>query len=1243
MKYLKLLLFLSISGITVAQSTLISPNQSATPGNFTGCITDAMHQQQMQSSSDYNQRMQIMNHAIANFDHSTRGGVLTIPIVIHIIHNNGPENISDAQVLEGIQHLNLAFANAGSYSDPGGVNTNIQFCLAKQDPQGNFTTGINRVVSTLTDMNAETQDLELKELIRWDPTKYLNIWLVKEITSFSMGSGMAGYAYYPAAHGTPIDGIVNEASLFGSNPNNSKVHIHEAGHYLGLYHTFEGGCTNNNCQTDGDMVCDTPPDNSSAPDIFCGNNNPHNTCNTDEDDLSINNPFRPIANGGLGDQVDPIKNYMDYGLQSCQKWFSQGQGDRMYAALTTTRSSLLQTLVCLNPCTSSINTLFTASATTIHPNDPITFTVQNPSTATYTWTVNGVQVGTGNPFVYNNFSAIGEYVIGLTGDNGDPSCKNSSYQTITVKCPAEAAFNMSPNSPYPVGTNISAFNFSVNANTLAWYLDGVYVNGNQSFNQQFNTPGAHSLFLVATYGACADTSEAIYFTIGNCNISGINNHWVFNGHTMNFSNGEPTATFSSPIVDQSQEITTSICNPDGDLLFFSDGLTVWDKNHNIMPNGANLLGHASTTQSCLATPFPGNPNLYYLFTLDAYENAFDNGLRYSIIDMTLNNGLGDVIPNSKNVMVRTDVGEMLSATFHANGHDIWIATNKENGNTYYTHLLTAQGISTMPVVSVLGTYMNDMGIGCMKFSSSGNKWAATTHNYPRSILVADFNRATGAFYNAYNIPVLNGQPHSLEFSPDNSKLYVQSWSSTELWQFNLAAGGLNDVINSKYVVNPSPAGYGVLCRGNNGKIYTAATNSGKIDYIANPNVAGAGCNYTVGTISAISGGIYSNTLPNMIQGLGEAYIPSISGKLNICPGETVNYNVPYLTSDQSVIWTYIGSGSFASNGSTATLSNLSGQGLIKIKVTGNCGISYDSIQVNLVQPTQVHLPNDTALCEDMYLVALPQGAFTNYVWNTGSISTSIMAPSPGTYWVETTDANGCKDRDTITISGSAINNPVYLGEDTVICSTNITLDAGSGYLSYNWQNGSTNQTFTVTQPGIYWVSVSDGCGSDTDSLIITPGSVNFNLTYNGASVVCKSSLPFTLQAPAGYASYLWNNGSTASSIYINTLGTYYVTITDANGCSGMDTLYVVSCAGIDGNITTPIHIYPNPANQYFTVELNNDDVAFIYVYDAAGKLVFDGRVTNKSIIHTENFATGVYTTEIRSENSTLRQKLIVIH
>jgi hypothetical protein len=135
--------------------------------------------------------------------------IATIPVVVHIIHNGGPENISDAQVLTAIANFNSKFAESNNYQ--------IQFCLAQRDPLGNSTNGITRNQSALTNETMETEDISLKDVNRWDPHCYMNIWIVKSINSQSMGNGVIGYAYFPSAHGQPMDGIVIEADYFGTS------------------------------------------------------------------------------------------------------------------------------------------------------------------------------------------------------------------------------------------------------------------------------------------------------------------------------------------------------------------------------------------------------------------------------------------------------------------------------------------------------------------------------------------------------------------------------------------------------------------------------------------------------------------------------------------------------------------------------------------------------------------------------------------------------------------------------------------------------------------------------------------------------------------------------------------------------------------------------------------------------------------------------------------------------------------
>ncbi|MBK7084331.1 MAG: hypothetical protein IPH53_06570 [Flavobacteriales bacterium] len=136
------------------------------------------------------------------------GGVLTIPVVVHVVHDGGAENLSDATVIDGIAQMNEAFANSGNFHSPDGYDTRIQFCLAQRDPQGLATTGIEHIQSTLTDLTAEMQDTQLKALSHWDPLSYVNLYVVREITSLVVGAAAAGYAYLPGMQRLPEDGIV---------------------------------------------------------------------------------------------------------------------------------------------------------------------------------------------------------------------------------------------------------------------------------------------------------------------------------------------------------------------------------------------------------------------------------------------------------------------------------------------------------------------------------------------------------------------------------------------------------------------------------------------------------------------------------------------------------------------------------------------------------------------------------------------------------------------------------------------------------------------------------------------------------------------------------------------------------------------------------------------------------------------------------------------------------------------------
>ena len=242
---------------------------------------------------------------------SISGGIITIPVVVHVIYSNANENISDAQILSQIQVLNDDFRRMNSDADntwSQASDTQIQFCMATVDPNGNSTNGITRKSSSTTSWG--TNDAMKKSsqggVDPWDTSQYLNMWVC------NIGGGILGYAQFPGGSAA-TDGVVMGPQYFGSKDGGSGFYLsapfdlgrtttHEVGHFLNLRHIWGDG----NCNAD-DFVTDTPT--SDAANYGCAVG--HVSCSS----------------------VDMVQNYMDYSDDSCMNLFTQGQTDRMRAIL----------------------------------------------------------------------------------------------------------------------------------------------------------------------------------------------------------------------------------------------------------------------------------------------------------------------------------------------------------------------------------------------------------------------------------------------------------------------------------------------------------------------------------------------------------------------------------------------------------------------------------------------------------------------------------------------------------------------------------------------------------------------------------------------------------------------------------------------------------------------------------------------------------------------------------------------
>ncbi len=361
------------------------------------------------------------------------------------------------------------------------------------------------------------------------------------------------------------------------------------------------------------------------------------------------------------------------------------------------------------------------------------------------------------------------------------------------------------------------------------------------------------------------------------------NTWYFgNKAALDFNQGAPTVLSNN--VMRASEGSASIADNDGKLLFYSNGLQVFNRKHELMLNGDNLAGNSSSLQACVIVQVTGNDSMYYLFTTDAFENNFKIGYTYSIINLKRDNGYGEVI--SKNNILTTSCSERLTAARHGNGSDTWIITNDNSSNVFRSWLMTCNGLSSVPVTSTTGDILNDdviMNIGMMKVSPDGKKFCQT--NYPvlneiggqgNFVQLFDFDNLTGTISNPIKIASAGAYYYGCDFSPNSQLLYLLRSTTKMIDQYEIRLAPAAAILGSRIEI-PAQLDLTGIQLAPDGRIYLSKT-SEFLSIINAPDVKGTGCNYVSNQLSLSPG---SSTLQ----------LPAFMNDINIDPYNTFTYDI----------------------------------------------------------------------------------------------------------------------------------------------------------------------------------------------------------------------------------------------------------------------------------------------------------------------------------------------------------------
>jgi gliding motility-associated-like protein len=614
-----------------------------------------------------------------------------------------------------------------------------------------------------------------------------------------------------------------------------------------------------------------------------------------------------------------------------------------------------------------------------------------------------------------------------------------------------------------------------------------------------------------------------------------------------------------------------ISDSSGDLLFYTNGSMIWNRQHQRMPNGFGLFGDRSTTQSSLIVQQPGSSSLYYVFTLD--EQGKRDGFRFSVVDMTLEGGFGDIVVHSKNTLLSTPVTEKISATYHGNGRDIWILVHSWGNNDFLAYLLTDSGLVKSPVVSSVGldhTGVSGNTIGQMKISEDGKKVISAVW-FDGLVQLFDFDFFTGEVRNPITIPSIF-RAYGCEFSLDCSKLYIGTWVSvigSSIYQFDIQSSDSSTIVNSRKLISPfNSYQFGSLQVGMDGRIYVAVNQGDYLSCILDPTLMAPMCDFRMDFID-LQGRKSGGGLPNILQRKVEV-IPDFEVQGH-CMSSPVCFLVPTMLVYDSIVWYFGGDKGVVMTSGLTQCHTFNDTGLTTVKMKCWYGGSFTQVEKEIrIHSIPVHAIYYT-ICEgeDFFhqgvRVSVPAVLYDTFYngsdYGCDSIvetHVSVHVPIREEQYFE-----GCEGFEVAVGSHQYNKTGVYydhLGDcDTLVTYVNI-----------------------YSIPTFRFLSVNDTCGRKVGKVKVSH--------LDGVE-------PFQ---------YHWNTGSFQSTLEDVGIGRYILEVTDQNGCVYSDSidLHNIDIRCFDAFIPQAFSPNGDGNNDVFEMVSTLIDWVDVRIYNRWGALVY---------------------------------------